>query len=520
VRSVAVARTTNARSSAPSEDRSALSGETGGASGNRLKRAVVPDAQASPPANETDGTADEDRLPNGLAVGGRPEAKSGTFFSFSKDTTRELFALAWPIAAAMLGETAIGLVDTKLVGGLGAAALGGVGVGATFMFLGYAFVFGVLRGVKVCASHAIGEGRGQDGFAYARAGMLIGFLLGTVELFACRDVERLLVFIGTDAAVIPYARDFLSAVTLGAPMTCALSALIQHRQAIGDSRTPMVVGILGNAFNAVLGWSLIYGHFGLPALGVKGGGFATALTEAVELAVMFALLVRAEKRSSVKTSLTLGKATREVIGLGGPTGLQYGTEMIAFATFTAVLSGISSYEMAGHQIALNVVRISFLPGLAVAEAASVLVGQALGRRRLDQADAAVKSALGLATAFMAAWGIIFAIAGGVIAAFFTNDPATLLITRRLLLVAAAFQVLDAVNMVLRSSLRGAKDVRVVAMIGIASVWFFIPTSAFLLGRVAGLGALGGWIGFIGETTCGAALCWLRWKRGGWRKAYA
>jgi multidrug resistance protein, MATE family len=483
---------------------------------------VALDARGENLANEVESSeADEDRLAvsKDLAVDGRPEAKSGTFFSLRKDTTRELFQLAWPIAAAMLGETAIGLVDTKLVGGLGAAALAGVGVGTTFMFLGYAFVFGVLRGVKVCASHALGEGRPQDGFSYARAGMVIGFLLGTIELIACRDVSRVLVFIGTDPAVIPYARDFLAAVTLGAPMTCALSALIQHRQAISDSRTPMVVGILGNAFNALLGWSLIYGHFGLPALGVKGGGFATAATETIELTVMLWLFMRTE-RTSVRSSLSFGKAVREVFGLGGPTGVQYGIEMIAFATFTAVLSGISSQEMAAHQIALNVVRISFLPGFAVAEAASVLVGQALGRRRLDQADSAVKSGLGLATAFMAVWGVIFALAGGVIAAFFTNDAEALAITRRLLLVAAAFQVLDAVNMVLRCSLRGAKDVRAVAAIGIATVWVFIPTSAFLLGRLAGLGALGGWIGFVGETTFGAALCWLRWKRGGWRTAYA
>ncbi len=420
----------------------------------------------------------------------------------------------------MLGETAIGLVDTKLVGGLGAAALAGVGVGTTFMFLGYAFVFGVLRGVKVCSSHALGEGREQDGFAYARAGMLIGFALGLVELLLCRNVEHLLVVIGTDREVIPYARDFLATVTLGAPMTCALAALIQHRQAISDSRTPMVVGILGNAFNALLGYSLIYGHFGLPALGVKGAAFATATTETIELAVMYALFLRAERKSTKAPTISVSKAAREVLGLGGPTGLQYGVEMIAFATFTAILSGISSQEMAAHQIALNIVRVSFLPGFAVAEAASVLVGQALGRRRLDQADSAVKSGLGLATAFMAACGIVFALAGSGLVGFFSQDPKVLQIATRLLLVAAGFQVLDAVNMVLRCSLRGAKDVRVVAMIGIASVWIAIPTSAFFLGRLLGLGALGGWIGFVFETTLGATLCWLRWRRGSWRKAYA
>ena len=80
---------------------------------------------------------------------GRPEKSSNS-------PTRELVQLAWPIAAAMLGETAIGLVDTKLVGGLGPGALGGVGIATTFMFLGYSVVFGLMRGVRVRAAHAIG----------------------------------------------------------------------------------------------------------------------------------------------------------------------------------------------------------------------------------------------------------------------------------------------------------------------------------------------------------------------------
>src|SRR6185295_5070397 len=130
----------------------------------------------------------------------------------------------------------------------------------------------IMRGVKVRTAHAIGEGRPLDGFVYARSGVLMGFGLGIVIMIACRDVSGVLRLLGTDPAIVPYARDFLAAVTLGAPQTCALAALIQHRQAIGDSRTPMVVGIAGNIFNALFAWALIYGHLGAPALGVRGGG--------------------------------------------------------------------------------------------------------------------------------------------------------------------------------------------------------------------------------------------------------
>jgi len=433
----------------------------------------------------------------------------------------------------MLGETAIGLVDTKLVGGLGAGALGGVGIATTLMYLSYSLVFGLMRGVKVRTTHAVGEGRELDGFVYARAGVLMGALIGFAVLLACRDVSPVLRWLGADAAIVPHARDFLAAITLGAPATCALAALIQHRQAIGDSRLPMVVGIAGNAFNALFAYALIYGRFGLPALGVRGAGYATATTEVLELAVMAAFLVRSERRARALASsaasssagagssfLSFRRASRDVAELGVPTGLQFGAEMLAFTAFTAVIGGLGAHEIAGHQIALNVIRVSFLPGVAIAEAASVMVGTALGRRSLAEADAAAASAIKIAVGFMALCGVFFALGGSLVARFFASDPAVVAIARRLLFVAAVFQVLDAVNLVLRGALRGAKDVRASALIGIAVIWLCIPTAAFLLGKVAGLGALGGWYGFVAETTVGAGLFWLRWKRGAWRKGYA
>src|SRR5262249_35006716 len=150
----------------------------------------------------------------------------------------------------------------------------------------YSLTFGGMRGVKVRVAHAIGEGNGHHGSAYARAGLAIGATFGLVVMLACRNVGPVLLRLGVSPELGPYATDFLAAVTLGAPATCALSALIQHRQAMGDSRTPMIVGIAGNAFNALFAYLLIYGHgrLGIPALGVRGAGLSTAITETLELA--------------------------------------------------------------------------------------------------------------------------------------------------------------------------------------------------------------------------------------------
>ena len=437
---------------------------------------------------------------------------------------RKVLALALPIAAAMGGETLMGLVDTKLVGGPGPAALGGVGVAMTVAFVGYMTVFGLMRGVKVCVAHAVGAGQGHRAIRYAQAGALLGVVAGSLFWALTRDVSPALRWIGVDATIVPSATAFLSIYTFGAPGSSVLSALTHHRHATGDAWTPTYVGLAGNVVNALLGYALIYGHAGLPALGVRGGAFATATTEWLEAAVLVALLWRDARRSrserNARADLSIARAAREVCAIGVPTGVQFGSEMLAFATFTAVLATLGAEQVAAHQIALAIIRVSFLPGAAVSEAASVLVGQALGRKSLVEADRATGAAVVAAATFMASWSFVFAFGGGPIARWFSDDASVVRVATRLLTIAAAFQVVDAVAIVLRGALRGAKDVRVPAFIGVAVIWTCVPTAAFVLGRLAGWGAVGGWVGFLAETTLGAVLFSRRWRHGAWRRAYA
>lgn len=446
-----------------------------------------------------------------LQVRGRPDP----------ETRREVVSLAWPIAAAMLGDTAMGLVDTRLVAPLGAAALGGVGVAITLMYLNYAIVFGLMRGVKVRAAHALGEGNAHHGVRYAEAGVAMGLALGALVWLFARDASWAFRALGLDREMVGTASRFLAARTALAPLTCAMSALVQWRQGVGDSRAPMRITLAGNVVNAALAWSLIHGRFGLPRLGVAGAGYATAVAESLCALALLAVLLRERRaqREALRDAPSRLEAAREVASLGVPTGLQFGAEVLAFTTFTAILANVGAREVAAHQIALATIRTSFLPGAAVAEATSVLVGRALGRKDVSEADRVVLEGLKLAVGFMALCGVVFAVAGDGIASLFGADATVERRVGQLLMVAAVFQVLDAVNIVLRGALRGAKDVRVVALMGIGVVWLCIPGAALLFGRWMHMGAVGGWLGFVFETALGSALFAWRWRRGAWRGLY-
>jgi MATE family multidrug resistance protein len=234
---------------------------------------------------------------------------------------------------------------------------------------------------------------------------------------------------------------------------------------------------------------------------------------------LFARDARRSTRAATRPAMGFSRAFAEVAAIGVPTGVQFGLEMLAFATMTTLLSSMGDREIAAHQIAFATIRTSFLPGIAVGEAASVLVGRSLGRGDLDDADRVTRWALAMAGGFMALCGLVFAVFAGNIARGFSADEGVTSVAKHLLWLAAAFQVLDAFNIVLRGALRGAKDVRVAAVLGVAIVWTCIPTAAFLLGKLAGWGAVGGWCGFLAETALATTLFSLRWRKGAWRRAY-
>jgi len=418
----------------------------------------------------------------------------------------------------MLGQTALGLCDTKLVGALGAAALGGVGMGAMLLSLCYAMVTGLMRGVKVRAAYAVGEGRPGDAGRYAQAGATLGVAFGVVMWAASRDVTPVLHLIGLEASMVPYARDFVAARSWGAVAACAATALFQYLQGVGDARTPMRVGIVANVLNALLAWSLIYGHLGLPALGVRGAGYATSVTEVLEL-VALTVAVGRRARAAGPATIALRSALRRVTSVGLPTGLQFVFETLASTTFLAILGTLGATQLAAHQITMSSMRASFLPGVAVAEAASVLVAQSLGERRLAEADRVTRVALVWGVGFMTLCGVAFAVSGAAVAGAFTDDGAVVQVARRLFLVAAVFQALDAVALILGGALRGAKEARWVATVGVTLSWLCVPGAAFVLGKLLGWGALGAWLGYLVEGTLVSALLWWRWSRGVWRATF-
>jgi MATE family multidrug resistance protein len=248
--------------------------------------------------------------------------------------------------------------------------------------------------------------------------------------------------------------------------------------------------------------------------GVAGAGWATVIAHSVEAGT----LVLVQSRVGWNLRATRAAHLAAVWRIGMPTGLQFTLEVGAFAMLTGMLAHLGVLQAAGHQIALQVNHFAFLPGFAIAEAASVLAGQAVGAGRLELVRRVARVALWVTTAYTGTCTLILAFAAPLIVSGFTGDPALARVAVHLLWIAAVFQMFDGANVVARGVLRGAGDVRVPAVVGVVTSWAATPPLTLVLGYGLGLGALGGWLGLTAEIVAASAILWWRLERESWRSA--
>jgi MATE family multidrug resistance protein len=423
---------------------------------------------------------------------------------------RQLVKLSWPILISMISYSTMTLVDTLLVSGLGAAQLAGVGLGGTAAFTLLCFSFGLLRGAKTLVAQAIGAGRKDEVGATLGAALVAAAGLSVVTVAAGQLVAELVARLAATDPAGQAARTYLHLRNLGAPAALFYVALREVRYGQGDARSPMRATVLANVVNATLAYVFVF-HFGW---GVAGAGAATAIAHFVEAGTLALQM----GRGGFRVSGTRARHLEALWRIGWPSGLQFTLEVGAFALLAALISAMSETQMAAHQIALQVIHFAFLPAFAVGEAASVLAGQAVGADRDGLVLAAARVALRLTGAYTALWTLGLGLGAPLVVAGFRVDAEVGTQAVRLLHIAAVFQMLDAANIVARAVLRGAGDVRVPAWVGVLSSWAFLPPLTWLLGYRLGLGAAGGWLGFVAETAAGAAVLWWRLQRGQWRSS--
>ncbi len=441
------------------------------------------------------------------------------------DGLREVARMAWPIMLGNLSFVFMDFADKLFVAHLDRgeadpvhlAAIGSAGIWA--YTLGMFFV-GVSGCVSTFVSQSLGKGQRDLCARYAWQGLYLSLFAGLAALLMLPFSDSFFTLMGHDPKVTALELSYFRIRILGFTFVACEVALASFFQAVGRAVLPMTSTIAANAMNILLAYTLVFGHFGFPRLGIAGAATATVCSLAFQSALLmgFFLSARVDREFGSRRAwrFDLPKA-RDLFRIGWPAGLSGFFDVAAWSMFTSfIVGGFGAAQLAAHTGALNFMHLSFIPAMGLGYATAPIVGRWLGRGDYPMARRRAITAVKLGMVIMTTVGVTLAIFGGTFMRAFSDDPEVIRLGHSLLILAAIFAAFDAVNIVLMGALRGAGDTRWVMVALFAGSYGVCLPLAWLFSRPLGQGALGAWYGAtLYVILLSGAFVW-RFHRGEWR----
>ncbi len=434
----------------------------------------------------------------------------------------ELMKLAGPLIVTQLAQMAIMTTDVLMLGHIGKTALAGAALGNTMFFFGWLIGTGPGTAVSPMVAHILGASPNNRAGVRAVARMgLWSVLLMSLPLVALMFFTRpILIALGQSPELADAASRFIVPLSFGLPFTLGFQVLRNYSTALSKPNASLVVMLLAIGFNAFGDYALIFGHFGFPRWGLTGSGTASACSFAF---TFFAMLVVIRLTPKLQQYRILRRFHRpdwskliELYRLGLPIGMTMIFEAMLFNSATLVMGTFGTASVAAHQISMNVPSITFMVPLGVAMAATVRVGLASGAGDREAVRRAGWSAIAIATSFMvlcaaAIWSFPQQIAEFYFGADLKANADAIALTVVFLHVAAAFQVVDGLQVSSALALRGLKDARAPMWIAGGSYWLAGAPVGLWLAFGEHLKGLGIWMGLaFGLAVAAAAMCARFW----------
>jgi MATE family multidrug resistance protein len=430
---------------------------------------------------------------------------------------KQCLLLAVPLAGAQLSQAATTFVDTVMMGILGSHIIAAGALGAATFFLLINIGCAIVSAVSPLAAEAYGAGRVEQVGRVVRQGLWLSVILAVPVTLLIWHGGSLLRLLGQEPGNVALASSYLRAIAWGYLPGVGFAVLRSFVSALSRPRPVIVTMIGGTLVNVAANYVLAFGKYGFPALGIAGLGWASTLSLWVMFAALAIYILTQPQLRVYGTFTNLhqfeGKGFGELVRVGVPIGVLAGVEGGFFTCVTFLMGQLGTITLAAHQIALQTAVVTFTIPLGISMAATVRVGQLMGQENPKGARLAGFVSIAIAALFMALMGILFWTIPGTIVSLYidTAEPANatvISLAKRLLGVAAMFQIVDGIQVTAAGALRGLKDTRIPLLIGILAYWGIGLPCGYTLGLVLGFGGVGLWWGFaIGLAVAAGILTW-------------
>ncbi|MEI7256408.1 MATE family efflux transporter [Dickeya dadantii] len=431
---------------------------------------------------------------------------------------RHLLALAIPVIIAQVSQTSMGVVDTIMAGSYSATDMAAVAVGTSIWLPAILFGHGLLMALTPVVANLNGSGR-RDRIAHqTQQAFLLAAAISILTMVVLYQGKYVINLMHDGAPELAdKAVKYLHALLWGVPGYLFYQVLRSQCEGLSKTQPGMVIGFIGLLINIPINYVFIHGKLGMPELGGVGCGVATASVYWMMMLMMAAYSRHAYWLKDIRQFKTQLKPDWAVLkrlsGMGLPIALALLFEVTLFAIVALLVLPLGVVDVAGHQIALNFSSLMFVLPLSVGVAATIRVGHRLGESSVEAARVAART--GIAT------GILLAMCTAIftitlrepIAMLYNKNPDVVAMASHLMLLAAVYQISDAVQTIGSGVLRGYKDTRAIFFITFIAYWLLGLPSGYTLALtdmlVPRMGPAGFWWGFIIGLTSSATMMVLR-----------
>ena len=446
----------------------------------------------------------------------------------SKELYQDIIRIAWPSFVELLLTQLASMVDLMMVGSMGgeahpeigAQALSAVGLTTQPKFLLMGAFVAMNTGVTALVARYKGQNDKEKANLVVRQGLMLTFILTIIlSILGTAFARPMVIFMGsTEEIVTTWATQYLQIQMIGFLTMALTSTITASLRAVGDSKTCMIYNLIANVVNVVFNWLFIYGNCGFPELGVAGASLATVLGQFVAFIIAFVVLLRGN--GFLKLEFKLGfmpdkTVLGNVVNIGIPAMIEQLLMRAGMIIFAKTVASLGTTSYATHQVCMNIQALSFMTGQAFAVSATTLMGQSLGKRRTDMAQAYCSRTRTVGFSFSLVLAAVFVFFGGAIVGLYNSDPQIIDMGGKIMLFVAFLQPFQSSQFIIAGGLRGAGDTKATAMFTFITVLLVRPIVAIVMVKL-NFGLYGAWFAMACDQVLRSALVLGRYQSGKWK----
>jgi len=408
--------------------------------------------------------------------------------------------VAVPVMLSQAGQVLVQQVDNMMVGSVGTLELASASFANSVFILGMVVGMGFTLGLTPLVGHAFGAGKHKESASLLYNSTITNMVITLLLFVAMYSVSFFMDRMGQPDDVAAMAIPYYRILVFSMIPFMLFFTLKQFAEGIGNTINAMMITLAANVVNVIVNYLLIFGKFGFPQMGLNGAGIGTLIARCIMPVLFIIIFMYREKfrtylAEALKSKIDF-KTIIKLINMGWPISTQIVLEVFAFVLGAIMIGWLGAVPLAAHQIGIGLASITFMIVTGIGSGTTIRVSHQYSQKNFEGLSKAAYASIHLVIAFMSITAMLFVIFRNQLPLLYTSDPAVIAVAAQLLIMAAAFQIFDGLQVVMLGILRGLGDVKYAMNIAFISYIIVSLPLSYLFGFTLKMGAVGVWVGLV------------------------